>query len=301
MQLLKAELELRLSRALAALRDSSEPLEQRVHETRRQLKRLRATYAIVGEENPLGTSDRFGIAAVARSLGRLRDPFAQLSVWREFSQSLEPELATEIQQLLERRQANTAAPERMQRTLQRSERVLETLQDRVSQYAASPAPTNDPLAQNAFCGIRAAYRKARHRLRRAQQKASWKRLHALRRASQWHRYQLQLLQEFVGKQLTSEVKRAARLVDQLGLHHDLGAIERYLGTVPGTTSTQARRVLRGQMRKLATSALRHARKVFSESPAAFERRIRGYVLERAPAVVSVARSGEAVEGGAEGG
>ena len=290
-QLLKSELQLRLSRALATLRDAGEPLEQRVHETRRQLKRLRAISALlVGDDNPLSTSDRLGVAAVARSLGRLRDPFAQLGVWREFSRTLEPQLASGVRLLLEEQQANTAARERMRRTVQRSERVLETLHDRVSRHGSSPA--GDRLARKAwFCGMRAAYRKARQRLRRARQKSSWKRLHALRRASQFHRYQLHFLQEFVGKPLTPEVKIAARLVDQLGLHHDLGAIERYLATVPGPTSTRARRALRERMQKLATSALRRARRVFSDSPGAFERKIRGYALQRAQSMLALDRPG----------
>ncbi len=76
-------------------------------------------------------------------------------------------------------------------------------------------------------------------MQRAQPAPSWERLHALRRASKYHRYQLQFLELFFEDQIKPERAKLVRLTDKLGNHHDLGCIEQYLNAQPAFLVTHA--------------------------------------------------------------
>lgn len=117
-------------------------------------------------------------------------------------------------------------------------------------------------------------------MQRAQAAPGWERLHALRRASKYHRYQLQFLGLFFKKRVKTARSRLGKLTDELGTHHDLGGIERYLsGESAFLKHPRGRKTLkklRQRMRVIEDRCLELARTSFRERPSAFERRIRRY-------------------------
>ncbi len=265
--------------ALRGLQDDEQTNDGRVHGTRKHLKRLRALARLLDalEKERLSDADRFALRVVARSLGRVRAPAAELAAWRRFATSLDPARAAVVDQLLEKRRPPAT---RVQRRLQRSERALAGLKQlvttRQAMVNASEEYDHDAFLRN----LRRGYHKCRRALRRAQAAPGWQRLHALRRASKYHRYQLQFLELFFAQRIKPERSKVARLADKLGEHHDLGGIQRYL-TAEATFQQQpgAPAMLKQLRRRIAvieTRCLELAGKSFRERPGAFEARIRRY-------------------------
>ena len=265
--------------ALLGLEERGQTHDARVHGTRKYLKRLRALARLLDalEKERLTDADQFALRVVARSLGRVRAPAAELAAWLKFSLPLDPASAAIVDPLLEKRCAPTAL---VRRRLQRTGRVLAGLKQRVATRQAT-AGTSEEYDHDAFLRkLRRAYHDCRRATRRAQAAPTWERLHALRRASKCHSYQLQFLELFFGKRIKSERSKVARLADKLGEHHDLGGIERYLMAeatfqkYPG--AYEILKQLRRRITAIETRCLELASASFREHPKAFESRIRRY-------------------------
>jgi CHAD domain-containing protein len=281
-----------LDDALAAVGDANEAPDARVHTARKHLKRVRALAKLLHPRERRRLVQ--AVVSMAHSLGRLRDPVAELEAWSEFSGSLCPDSAMKVRQLLESRRALLAPPDRVRRRLRRSQQLLTLLRRSVDLGHGSigachaDTPTSDAAADDQTAllrSLRRAYRNGRRAMHRARRRPSWKRLHALRRASKYHRYQLQFLEQFLGNPGKLRASRVARLGDELGKHHDLGAIARQVSGMPGFRKSSLhlgiRQQIRSRLHALQLNALRVAAKAFSERPKAFERRMHRFLFPAA--------------------
>ncbi|HKO50574.1 MAG TPA: CHAD domain-containing protein [Polyangiaceae bacterium] len=261
------------------MRDLTQTDDARVHGTRKHLKRLRALAPLLDalEGERLSDADRFALRNVARSLGRARTPAAEAEAWLEVWPSAESGTTTAVGRMLQARRAPAAV---VQRRLQRSERVLAGLGERVITRSSTLSAAEDYDHERLLKNLRRAYRKGRRTMQKARAAPSWERLHALRRASKSHGYQLQFLELFFEQRIKPERSRLARLADTLGGHHDLGGIKRYLEEQPAFVQNPGGREtlkkVRRRLRTLRRRCLKVASKSFRERPRAFEDRIRGY-------------------------
>ena len=284
---LQTQIRAEVEAALGTLENPAECWEKRVHATRKHLKRLAALSRLQASlaHEPLPRIDRAATAAVKRRLGRLREPFAELELWVKISPAFPAASAAAVQAILQRRRLESASPERTRLTLQRCEQVLAGLCRKLSTRPGVDGAAQEFDANALFLALRLGYRKGRRALVRAQKKPNWQRLHALRRANQVHRHQLQFVEQFLQSELKAQRKLAARVSDQLGEHHDLGSIQVHLAEIADRAEQPAiRKKLRRRMKKIGKRALRGAKEVFAERPKAFERCVRRS-FERGSAVV----------------
>jgi CHAD domain-containing protein len=268
---LRAAILTQLERGLALLRDTAPNAptsSERVHATRKHIKRARALLALAGEKKRLRRWQSL-LGMVGRSLGAVRDPVALAQTWAGGAERFtEPERG-QIFAVLQERQQRLATPEREERRLRRAERVLAALRDRLSDALGNDGrATSEPIARAAS----ESYRRARRALRQASGAAAAERVHSLRRAAKRHQYQMQFLELLWHKPLKAQRKELARLTELLGSHHDVACLARLLPS-HGDVVTAA---FDAWQEELLGKALPLAQLAFSEAPRAFERRLRGY-------------------------
>ncbi|HKO55311.1 MAG TPA: CHAD domain-containing protein, partial [Thermoanaerobaculia bacterium] len=94
--------------------------------------------------------------------------------------------------------------------------------------------------------------------------------HELRKRVKDHWYHVQLLRRLWPERMKGESAAVEVLSDALGDHHDLHLLELALGSEGPAEAIAARRA------ELEETALAAARRLFSEPPGAWRRRMRGY-------------------------
>lgn len=256
-----------LDESLGVLGDVGVSSSERVHATRKHIKRARALLSLAGHRRRLRRWQSL-LAMVGRSLGVVRDPVAQARTWAKGAPRFAEPERSRISDALHQREQRFAAPEREERRLRRAERVLAAVRARLVD-----ALNNDARATPIAHAAGASYRRARRALRRASNGSNAEQVHSLRRAAKRHQYQMQFLELLWRKPLKAQRKELGRLTELLGSHHDVACLERLLQPRgEGVTSE-----LDAWQRELLGEALALAQLAFSERPSAFVRRMRGYV------------------------
>ncbi len=273
-QALRRSMLAELEAAAKVLTDATVGTDTGVHEARKHLKRLRALVAIAPDL--LLAKERLAISTVARSLGRVRDPVAQLETWRKLESTLPSEVAARARAVLQGKHAHATAAPHVELRVRRSAQVLGGVRQAAAvRWAATP--DNGGMDADAILrGLRRTYRQGRRALRRALESPDAAHLHDLRRASKKHGFQLSFLQQVLGTEVHGHGSRFSRLADDLGEHHDLAAIAQILLDA-GAVEAAVRRQLTRRLRRLADRALRRARRIYARRPKAFERRLRRYL------------------------
>jgi len=267
-----------LESCLAVVADDALPVALRVHDARTHLKRWRALMllerdstrrALRREENVL--------KLVARRLGAIRDPEAQLETWKQLSKT--EKLPDFVEPMLDRARSAALGEKRVTVRLARAKRALALIAPRVRhQLWREEAESKAVLAL--LTGAAQSYRKARRALADALAAPSPETLHALRRANKSEQYQLQFFELLWKKPLRAQRKQAAQLSEYLGTHHDLSGVSLTLQR----EAEQQPFVCIGALRKLderraelERQAFHLGRLLYAERPSAFERRLARYI------------------------
>jgi CHAD domain-containing protein len=264
-----------LERCLAGMSAPSESSTERVHSTRKHLKRVRALLALRARQKHL-ERDGDALRLVAHSLGRVRDAAAIAQTWSTAEGRVAEPARSVIADVLARNQTNLSPPKREVRRLKRAEQVLSAIQARL---ARSLEDEPNQSAKQLRRAARSSYGRARRVLRRAAADPSLSTLHDLRRAAKRHQYQLQFLEPLWHGPLKAQRKELAHLTERLGTHRDLSAIEELLTRERPDRLIALDDAWREELQhwrgELLASALELARAALSESAHGFGQRLHG--------------------------
>ena len=284
--------------ALVQVAADAEPAE-RVHQARKHLKRWRALVGLLTRESaePLGRV-RTVVRRVARRLGAIRDPVAQMETWHKFAGRLSSSAAAAaIGERLNQRCGEQIAQGTVERRLRRAQWALRVAHSELKRVLELPSESDERAVVRTpgatepeleleslhalVRGFGRVYRRARKAFGRACDRESDERLHALRRANKAHQYQLQFLEPFWHKPLKAQRAQLGKLSGWLGEHHDLTTMERWLGaTRLDRDLSESLQQVDSWRRELATRAIGRAALAYSERPRAMRRRISGYIEAR---------------------
>jgi CHAD domain-containing protein len=261
-----------------------------VHETRKRLKRLRASVRLardgIGEETYERENAAFRMAGRRLSAGR--DAHVLLETIDSLSERFADELPARVTAVLrarledERKHAEAAA----QHDEAGTAAVIDELERGLTR---TPAWTFDNDDFDALSpGLRRIYRRGRKRMRAARKDPSAENLHEWRKRVKdlWHA--TQIVRAAQPKRLKRVSRRAHKLADLLGDGHDLSMLRDYVETHPqcfeNETSKQALiAVIDRRSKRLRDKALKRGRRLYKRPPKRFVRAIERGWAKRAPA------------------
>jgi len=263
--------------ALQLLSQPSErPLDYRVHEVRKTLKRLRALLTLVKGSAPDATLDRLRqlLRTAAHSLAELRSSAA---------------LAHAYGTLLERHPNLLDAPvrEAVRAALTKAsvdesavEAALKAAIDALSRArdAARVLMVSGKGWDSIERGFKTTYARARGDFRLAQRSRSVEHLHDFRTHEKRHLYHLSLLEKVWPRLVRAECKELDELGELLGDHHDLSLLLPELDR-RGLTHLDLgalARLIEERKSELEKRIWFHGMRLFSESPKRRSERFAGY-------------------------
>lgn len=246
-----------------------------VHDARKTIKRLRALLGLLRYD--LGqTAFREGdrsLRAAGRALAPLREPSSQLESWDTLSAACSLDSMADVRAVLLVRCAMVLVPDGTERAIRHVTATLGDVQTRLTGWPASA-----DAASNISKGFRRTYAKACRAFRRARKGPTDNALHALRRWSKRHQYQLQFFEQQI-KAKSEHRSQVEGLSESLGEHHDLAVLRQSLERNARERSVRPKLSLDGliaaRQRELCDQCLAAAEKVFAERPRPAERRLLG--------------------------
>ena len=265
--------------AVDRLRDPDADPVEAVHESRKDLKKLRAALKLVRPE--------LGEAAYDRENSRYR------AAGRELSDARDAQVRAETVDALAKRFADDPPPGGWWtvRALivgdgEVSEAELAAVRERVAAEVdrGDAAVDSWELDDAGFAllrrGLKRAYARGRKRYLQAREDPGDEALHEFRKRSKDLWYHLRLIREAWPEVLQSAADEAHELSDRLGDDHDLVVLTEYLtNDGPALTSAQLEH-LRGQIEarraELQGEAFAYAERLYAEKPKRFVARIGAY-------------------------
>lgn len=262
-------------------RRADEDLARAVHESRKSLKRLRATARLVRPElsEPTFRRENECFRDVARLLSGPRDSEVLIQALDGLGEHYQVESAgidsgRFRDELVRRRDAARADLDERSGLLVELRATLEAARNRVPEWR---------IGDNGFGavakGLRRTYRKGRRAYRASLREPMPEHLHEWRKRVKdlWH--SLQILEAAAPAQMKAMAKTAHDLSDVLGDDHDLAVLEQEMAAHRGTFSDEdSRTVLTGlcerRRSELQVQAFGIGAALYGESPSAFVRRIR---------------------------
>jgi CHAD domain-containing protein len=271
-----------LDGALEWLGGADRPLDIRIHETRKHLKRLRALLQLSAAAiEPAAVREEMSAArAAAASLAELRGQAALLVAFDDLIERNQRELAPDaLARLRSALSARAEASAVSESSIAEASAILTRARARSTRLPLVERHTGwDALAP----GFQETYRRARRAYNRALARPTAERLHAFRTPAKRHLYQVELLERLWEGPLRSQRQELSRLGDLLGDHHDLSLLQCELqdrADLEGEADA-LRPVLRKRLEKLEREALSLGARAFAEKPGAITRRFGAYF--RAP-------------------
>ena len=264
-----------LDAALELLSTSTRPLDYRVHEARKCLKRLRALFALTegSLDRDLVERERSLVRSAAHALAELRSAAALSETFTALverypgvlSESLVHGVQHTLAQAPERAAPDKAVADAIE-ALAKARDVAGKLEVTSSGFAVIDR------------GFRRTYARARRRFRRAQRSREVDDLHEFRTQQKRHFYQLELFTKWWPKVIRAECRELDRLGERLGEHHDLSLLMPELERRGFTAELAADLpALIDRRRSELESAITHqAARLFAESPRARARRFQAY-------------------------
>jgi CHAD domain-containing protein len=264
-----------------ALRDAGEDSGGRnakgVHEARKRCKKLRSLLRLV--EPAMGDAfaiEDKAIRDAARRLSPIRDAHVMLGAIESLRHEVRSDAGAEA--TLARRGDALRADESAMSEAGAIDQFLSdmrSLDERVDQWSIQ-AVEFDAIAP----GLKRTYRRARRSLRRALALPSPENLHEWRKHAKHHQYHVRLLLNLWPRVMQARYDETKVLTDALGEDHDLALLRRAM-TNDATASSHARdegesAALLAVDRRRAdrqADAFELGRRLFSEKPRAFERRV----------------------------
>jgi len=284
--------------ALAELAESPEDLDERIHECRQHLKRVRAVLRLIEPEIGRGRFRRIddSVRAIAQGLAAARDSAALKESFEALLEKIEPELRAPFEGRLSALSAALFPVE--QRVAAASEAALSQrgpLGELRAEVARLRLSSGDfELVRE---GFRDSFARGRRKLSQVEENATDELLHSLRTQAKRYQNQLAFFEPLWPRVLRIERQEITRMTEALGADHDLSLLEEKLRSAPIDLELRAFLEDACAARKavLRERAAKIARRVFAESPKGLASRFaRYYAAFQASGVVTDPRS----EGGA---
>jgi CHAD domain-containing protein len=264
-----------LERATNELRAKDRDVNERVHETRRQLKQLRALLRLVSPG--LGKVQRAKdtqLKRAARALASSRDAAA---LHEALSELLERQPTSERPRLdLHANAFRQLLPAVAGADASGIADAL-TVLDNLATLPASPRDSIDWSTLRR--GFRRTYARARRELAVSLEHPDSERLHRLRTQVKRHQHQLDLLTPLWPKVVGARRREVSRLGELLGREHDLSRLAAELEKAPVSDETRAvmSSLTTERRQRLRAEALELARRAFAEPPRRIAARFRRYL------------------------
>lgn len=263
--------------ALELLSEPSErPLDYRVHEVRKTLKRLRALLPLVEGSASDGALARLRepLKAASHSLAGLRSSAALSQAFHTLL-ARQPNLVEEpLRQAIDAALTRRAGDEpEVEAELRAAVESLSRARDQARVLAVSGKGW-DSIAH----GFKATYARARKAFRRAQRSRGVEHLHDFRTHEKRHLYQLSLLEKVWPRLIRAESKELDELGELLGDHHDLSLLLPELER-RGLTHLDLGGLVKAiehRKQELEQRIWFHGERCFSESPKRRAERFAGY-------------------------
>jgi CHAD domain-containing protein len=256
---------------ISALSDRGGVLDDRIHDVRKRLKRVRALIRLVELKLDAQHVELLDdvLHDVGRRLAPARDASVILAAFEEISAEFTGgaierirELLTDSQRVAKRR---ALGPDKLAKLAAEIRKACDTL---------SRAGTKDDGWPAVAAGIYESYRAARKQRREAFAEPTADQLHELRRKTKQLWEQLRVLRGALPKSIHRQLSRLEKLAELLGRHHDLHVLQTTLLEASAHGLEVAKfpplhKLIRGKMGK----HLKHARKlsaeIYSTRPKAF--------------------------------
>jgi CHAD domain-containing protein len=255
-------------------------LDQAVHETRKRLKRLRASLRL--ERFAIGDEIYRRENAAFRDLGRRLSAPRDAMVLIETLDALRDRFSDELpqDQLDPLRDRLEQSHKRAVTRLRRDRAALDAVRGELEEARVRSATWNyDSDGFEALRpGLERIYRRGRRSMRAAADDPSDEHLHEWRKRAKdlWHA--LQIVRSAAPKRMKTQARRAHRLSDLLGEDHDLAVLREHVGQAGGSFEHEATRtallsVIDRRRASLQREALRLGSRVYARRPKRFARSI----------------------------
>ena len=268
--------------ALDQLRDGTEgDLDAAVHESRKDLKKLRAVLRLVrdGLGDAVYRTENTRFRDAGRMLSGARDAQVRLETLATLRERFDDRLSEEGMALfahaLEGERERLGDPDGEALSLDQATEAIEAGREAVTEW---PLHTDEWSLVGP--GIRRSYRRGRNRFRDVKAEPNDEAVHEWRKRVKDLWYQLRLVRNAKKSVLREAADEAHELSDLLGDHHDLAvlrddALERRELFADGDLEKLLASISERQD-ELASNAIDLGERVYVEKPKAFEKRLRSY-------------------------
>jgi CHAD domain-containing protein len=260
-----------------ALSGGEEPVEARIHEARKRLKRLRALLDLV-QQSSNQRARRALIEASRKAADSIAAPRGHAALLHAYDALIKahPECeTTELGRALSERAA--AVDEEAKGVLANAARILHE--------ARACAKALDVRGRGFGVigpGVRTTYRRARRALARAREEGSAAHFHEFRKPCKRHLYQLRLLESVWPAILQAQAIEVDRTGELAGEHHDLCLLRAEIPRiVTRDTASSIERFVAQRERELEGEILAIGALCFAEKPTLLCARIAAYWAENA--------------------
>ncbi|HEX6275552.1 MAG TPA: CHAD domain-containing protein [Polyangiaceae bacterium] len=258
-------------------------LDERVHETRKTIKRLRALLRLYRGALPRAVYDEEDarLRRLARALGGARDAAALRESLELLVSRAPPDSRARLRDgaavLAEALGADLPLASNETRA------TLDSVQEALGAFAERARAVR--IERSGFAtiapGFRRTYARGRRAFGQALERTTERRLHRLRALVKRHQYQLTLLEPLWPEPIRASRREAQRLGELLGNDHDLALLEHRMKSVAErrevlSLAPEFRAAVAATHAELRRDALDLAARVYAETPRQITARFRAY-------------------------
>jgi CHAD domain-containing protein len=256
-----------IDRAITYLTDAKHDPDEAIHETRRCLKRVRATLRLVKSELAITTYDRDNLYLrnVGRQLAALRDAAVMVETLAALQKEFSAQLSEEAWRDLSTELAN----------LQRKKKLPVTLTARLHAARARVGKWDLKFDDEAVVskGLRKAYQRGIRAMQQAFQEPTAENFHEWRKQVNHLRHQLQILQNLKLGKVKKILPEFKSLAEILGRKNDLAVLSHHDQRIKHKAGAPARQALETLIQArdaaLAAEAIRLGQQLYARKPKAF--------------------------------
>ncbi len=263
--------------AITCLTDSTRNQDEAIHETRRCLKRVRATLRLVKTELAATAYDRDNVYLrnIGRRLAALRDAAVMLetlaALKKEYSHQLPHSTWRELKKELSPLQSQSVQHKKNLAT------KLRTARARVDKWALEF--DDEAVLQK---GIRKAYQRGSRTMEQALEEPTAENFHEWRNQVNHLRHQLQILQNLKIGKVKAALREFKALAEILGRKNDLAVLSQHLQHIKRKAGEPARQALQALIHArdavFAAEATKLGQRLYRRKSKAFRRQIRPQYL-----------------------
>ncbi|SMH32541.1 CHAD domain-containing protein [Maritimibacter sp. HL-12] len=258
----------RLDHALAAL-DGDDPTGAALHNARTDVKRLRSQFKLARPAFKAYRRENVALRDAARAVSGLRDDTAMVETFDRLAATLAPDEAEALAPVRAALSHVAPGPDDAGAQLAAFRRTLAEVRDRSEAWRISGRGFK-PLRK----GLKKTYKNARQAMRDADDSGAPTAFHEWRKRVKAHWYQSRMLANIAPKKMNAHIKRAGKLGELLGEHHDLVTFNDRLDTLdiaPGLRD-RMRAVVTAERRRIEPHAFAQGDRLLHDKPGTLVRR-----------------------------